>query len=60
MYASGLFVLYAPLNRPLFIAHSFPKRWATPEKTTGNVFKKHGQRFSKLSAMFFETMGNEK
>ena len=28
------------------------------EKTMGNVFQNHGQRFGKLRAMFFRTMGN--
>ena len=59
MPADYLF-LYALVDSPIFIAHSFQKRWATPEKMTGNVFKKHGQCFSKPSATFFETMGNEK
>ena len=60
VYASGLFVFIVLVDSPIFIAHSFQKRWATPEKMTGNVFKKHGQCFSKPSATFFETMGNEK
>lgn len=59
MPADYLF-LYALVDSPIFIAHNFQKRWATLEKTTGNIFKKHGQHFSKPSAMFFETMGNEK
>ena len=59
MPADYLF-LYALVDSPIFNAHNLQKRWATPEKTTGNIFQNHRQCFSKPSAMFFETMGNEK
>ena len=40
------------------VAHNFPKQWAMPRKTTGNVFQNHRQSFSKRWATFREITGN--
>ncbi|MDD6078565.1 MAG: hypothetical protein PUC85_00080 [bacterium] len=40
------------------IAHRFQKLRATLRKTMGNEKENYGLRFSKLSAMFFDAMGN--